>query len=117
MTLLLTDIRQVTLHFVGGSPGKYLVPLSEVGRFVEASKRLHFRPGVNPHNGGETSKIWKITSAALELRGPFWWTVPDLQKNGDPAGARIVDGGREETLFVDHETVNRWHADGLGRLN
>lgn len=107
----LSDVRQVTLHFVEGAGSTFLVPLAEVGRFVEASKRLHFKPGINPHNGVNTSKIWKITSASLECRGPFWWTVPDLQNNGDPAGARIIDGGVEKTEWIDSETVNRWHAE------
>jgi hypothetical protein len=109
--MLLSDVRQVTLHYVSGAPVKYLVLASEVERFVEASKRLHFNPGKNPHNGVETAKVWKITSAKLEFRGPFWWTVPDLQNNNDPAGARIIDSAREEQLFIDHETVNRWHAE------
>ena len=108
---MLSDVRKVTLHYIGSTPASYLVPADQVDRFVEASKRLHFRPGKNPHNGEDAAKVWKITVAEMELRGPYWWTVPDLQNNGDPAGAQIIDAGREQTAFVDEATVRRWQAE------
>jgi hypothetical protein len=107
----LSEVKQVTLHYVGSAAAKYLVLADELDRFVEASKQLHFDPGRNPHNNVEAAKIWRITVADLEFRGPFWWTVPDLQNNDDPRGARIIDGGTERNAFIDLETVNRWHAE------
>lgn len=107
----LSEIRRVTLYYVQGHPSSYLIPAAEVDRFVEASKRLHWRPGRNPHNNEEAAKVWRITVAELELKGPFWWTTPDLQSNGDPAGARIIDGYQERQVFVDAELVNRWEAE------
>lgn len=107
----LSEIRRVTLCYQEGAPVSYLVHQSEVDTFVEASKRLHFKPGKNPHNGGETAKVWRITVAKMESLGPFWWTVPDLGRNGDPAGAQIIDGGNERTVFTDEEYVARLHAE------
>ena len=107
----ISDVRQVSLYYIGGAPTSYLIPIGEVDRFVEASKRLHWRPGKNPHNGADAAKIWKITVSSLELRGPFWWTVPDLQKNGDPAGARFIEGGSGKVVFVDDEYVARQNAE------
>jgi hypothetical protein len=107
----LSEIRQVTLNYVGGSPASYLIHKSEVDAFVEASKRLHFYPGKNPHNGEEAAKVWQITVAKMEMRGPYWWTVPDLQNNGDPAGAHIIDGAVGRPVFTDEATVARWEAE------
>lgn len=109
--MLLSDIRQVTLCFVGGTPTSYLIPVTEVDAFVSATKRLHWKPGRNPHNNEEAAKVWKITVAEMKMRGPFWWTVPDLQNNDDPAGAHIIDGGVGRTVFVDEELVARWDAE------
>lgn len=109
--ILLDDIRQVTLCFVGGSANTYLVHKDHVDRFVVASKRLHFKPGKNPHNGEGASKIYQITVAALEPGGPFWWSTPDLQNNGDPAGAQIIDARSTEIVWTDSATVNKWRAE------
>lgn len=108
------DVRKVTLEFVKGPSSSHLIPADEVDRFVEASKRLHWKPGINPHvrdRDNRASKIWRISVAKLELRGPFWWTVPDLQNNGDPAGARIIDAGVGKTVFVDEAYVARCRAE------
>lgn len=107
----LSDIRQVTLCFVGSTPTSYLIPAAEVDTFVAAAKRLHWKPGKNPHNGEEAAKVWQITVSKLEQRGPFWWTVPDLQNNGDPRGAHIIDGGVGRVVFQDEELTNRWEAE------
>jgi hypothetical protein len=82
-----------------------------VGTFVEASKRLHWKPGKNPHNGANTAKIHRITVAELGARGPYWWTVPSLHANGDPAGARIIDGVIELTIWQDDEYYARCEAE------
>jgi hypothetical protein len=107
----LSDIRKVTLHYIGSYPESYLIPTAEVPRFVDASKRLHWKPGENPHNGDDAARIWRITVATLGARGPYWWTTPDLQNNDDPAGARIFDIESEQVVFVDEAVVNRWHAE------
>lgn len=107
----LSQIRRVTLHYLNREPASYLIHESEVDRFVEASKRLHFKPGRNPHNGHKCPKIWKITSARLEFKGPFWWTTPDLMENGDPNGAHTIDSYQEPIVWVDAATVERWRAE------
>lgn len=107
----LTDVRQVKLYWIKSAPTDYMVLSSEVDTFVEATKRLHWKPGINPHNKHECSKIWRITVAPLDFRGPFWWTVPDLQNDNDPLGSRIIDGGRETVVFDDEEYIARLRAE------
>lgn len=107
----LADIRKVILHFIGGTSSVHFVLASEVDTFVEASKRLHWKPGRNPHNNAECAKVWQITVAQMEMRGPFWWSVPDLQNNGDPKGARIIDAGIDRPVFQDAEQIARWRAE------
>lgn len=97
----LSEIRKVELAFHGTSPSSYLVLESEVERFVEACKRLHYKPGVNPHNGAQTAKLWKISVGPLEFNGPYWWTVPSLARNDDPDGARIIDCYGGKVVFID----------------
>lgn len=110
--LLLSDIRKVTLQWQrGGPPTSYLIHKDEVPAFVEASKRLHFDPGVNPATGGRTARIWQIIVAPLEFTGPYWWSTPDLGRNEDPAGARIIDGRSGKEVFVDQEYVDRLNAE------
>lgn len=111
MDLRMSEMRKVTLLFLEGDPHHYLIPADQVDRFVEASKRLHWKPGRNPHSGLETSKIWRIAVSELECRGPYWWTVPDLQENGDPAGAQIIDEGRSRVVWSDEEYLARCEAE------
>jgi hypothetical protein len=109
------QIRKVGLYWCEPSaPTYHLVPTNEVETFVKATKELHWRPGINPHvkdRDPAASKIWKITSAPLELKGPFWWTVPGLGKNDDPNGAHIIDGWDEEILFIDRHYIAKCEAD------
>jgi hypothetical protein len=109
--LRVSEIRKVTLNYVKSPPSTYLIPAAEVERFIEASKRLHWRPGVNPHNGNSTARIWQITVAELKFQGPYWWTTLGLQTNGDPAGAHIVDGYLEKSAWIDEEYVARCEAE------
>lgn len=109
--MLISDIRKVTLFYIDGTPASFFVPAAEVDRFVEASKRLHWKPGCNPHNGSKTAQAYQITVATMGLRGPFWWTTPDLQNNCDPAGARIIDVDKERTVWIDEEYFARCEAE------
>lgn len=110
-TTFLENVRQVTLYYIDGAPTKYLVAADDVDVFVTAAKRLHWRPGKNPHNGAEAAKVYQITVATMGLRGPFWWTAPDLQNNCDPAGARIIDVDKERTVWIDEEYFARCEAE------
>jgi hypothetical protein len=111
MDFPLSTVRKVTLCWVKSPPTSFLVSESDVATFIEATKRLHWKPGRNPHNGEGCSKVWQITVAKMELRGPFWWTVPNLQNNDDPRGARIIDGGIGKVVWTDQEHVNRLRAE------
>lgn len=81
----------------------FIVPKEDVDRFVTAQKQLHFEPGKNPHNGNTTAVIYEIKSAPIQAKGPFWWTVPGLQKNNDyDNGATIMATDYEQKLIWRH---------------
>jgi hypothetical protein len=86
----LSDLRKVTLYFDNGSNASHIVIAGHLDEFIEATKRLHVSPGINPHNNQKTSEVIYITVDSLEMTGPFWWTTPTLNSNGDPAGAMVV---------------------------
>lgn len=96
-----SDLRVVSLDFHSGSTTEHIVLSAHVDRLVAASKRLHFRPGVNPHNGNETSRIWRIRVSELRANGPYWWATPNLNENGDPAGAFIIQPSIAKTVWQD----------------
>lgn len=106
MAQRITPISKVERHWVGGDITTDFVPENEVDRFVTACIRLHHTPGINPHTGGQARKIWKIVAHDMEVRGPFWWSTPDLQENYDPNGARIVDWTCSRELFVDKQSAD-----------
>lgn len=63
---------------------------SQVDTFIEATVRLHHSPGINPHNGAETAKLWEIKVAGLqEDTVSYWWCNPDLKSNGSAQGAQL----------------------------
>jgi len=96
------DLRQVQLFFVGTTPSEYIVHKDEVSAFVEAAKKLHFDPGVNPANGGKTARIYRIEVWEVLFHGPYWWSTPCLSGNKDSSGARILQsGGSREIPFSD----------------
>lgn len=106
MAKKITAISKIERHWVGGESTIDFVPEAEVARYVEACIQLHHTPGINPHTGGEARKIWKIVAHDMDVRGPFWWSTPDLQKNSDPNGARIIDWPLSRELFVDKDSAD-----------
>jgi len=92
----------VRLHFPASSQ-EHIMQRSDVKKFVEASLKLHFEPGINPHNKVKTTKIWMITQDSLKSLGRFWWSTPDLMKNEDPNGAEIWGWAREKILWHEKE--------------
>jgi hypothetical protein len=106
--LRLSDMRVVRLYF-DDTFRDHVVHKSEVDKFVEASKRLHVDPGVNPHRPpgeGKTARINRITVGSFQTTGPFWWTTPDLQNNRDPVGATIYQS--------DYNEVTVWSSQREG---
>jgi hypothetical protein len=55
---------------------EYIVHEDHVERFVKATVRLHYAPGINPHAGVRLRVTRKVTVAEFEAQGPFWWTTP-----------------------------------------
>jgi len=77
------DIVQVTLWFrteAGKMPDTqtHLMHKDYVDEFKKASIKLHYSPGVNPHNGNKTAKIDRIEVRALEPQKPYWWARESL---------------------------------------
>lgn len=63
---------------------------SQVETFIAATIALHHEPGINPHSGGETAKLWEIKVCGLETDAKsYWWCDPTLKSNDSPQGARI----------------------------
>lgn len=74
---------------------KEIVHRNEVDEFCEALLRLHYEPGVNPHNNGKTAKIIAINVLRCEPRGAFWWTSPSLD-------------GEDGAMMFGASYVKRW---------
>jgi hypothetical protein len=98
----ISQLRQVCVYYQGYQQGyqpaqlephsSTIILLSDhVGRFAEATVKLHWDPGVNPHNGNQTAVLGAMTVHELWQSGPYWHTTPDLQNNNDPAGAIQFD--------------------------
>ena len=81
----------------------HLVPKAHLERFKEATLKLHHDPGVNPHDGGKTARLYQMTASPLQLAGPYWWTTPDLKSHGHPSGATIIS--------TDRSSENLWLSD------
>lgn len=99
--VLAADLRVVTMDYRNGAPTSNIILAEHLDTFVEACKRLHFKPGVNPANGNETARIWRIRVSHLMAHGPYWWSTPNLGQNGQPGGALIISEGIFETVWVD----------------
>lgn len=97
------DLRVVTLDYVEGGAVSHIVLQEHVATLVEASKRLHFAPGVNPATGEATARIWRIRVAELRAGGPYWWSTPNLGNNGQPDGALIINEGIFTTAWIDED--------------
>jgi hypothetical protein len=96
-----SELRIVTLCFYDCSPTTHFVRECDVEKLVQASLKLHYKPGINPYNGVETARLYRILVAPLRIDGPFWWSTPNLENNEDPSGARIIQGGVDSVAWKD----------------
>jgi len=80
-------------------PSENIVAESQLAAFLSATLTLHFEPGYNPHSGGACSKALCITAEKLETSGPYWWSTPGVQDNGDPDGAVIFHWSYTPTIL------------------
>lgn len=114
----LRDLRKVILYFqeqgIIGSPIAHLVHKDYVQDLVEASVKLHYSPGRNPHNGEKTSRLYYIECNQLLPDTVPWWGVPDLTSEGPVAIAteRGFDKHSEWRVWTSPE----WEAESE-RLN
>lgn len=98
----IADYRMVRVQFCKGPDQDYVMHKDHVARFVEATVKLHFDPGINPATGARCARIWRVSSAPIN-GSTYWWCVPNLGKNNDPEGAVIAHPGRADELFIDRE--------------
>jgi hypothetical protein len=106
------DVYQVELDY-GDHSKTYFVSFENVHKFILASARLHYYPGVNPHNGGQTVRIKEIRINKLQVTGPYWWSAPDLKENFSPGGAVMLEWrlfAKIDPVDVD-EDETRWWLD------
>ena len=92
----ITDLREVRIYWIGdrGDYRSHFVHKDHVDRMVLACVKLHGYPAVNPHNNTPTSLAARITVGAPAIKGPYWWSTPNLMKNDDHEnGAPIIDFG------------------------
>jgi hypothetical protein len=93
-------------------PTMYLIRKAHLERFKEATLKLHHERGVNPHDGNKTARLYRMTASPLQSHGPYWWTTPNLQANGDSARATIIDTSLStETLWLSDEEDLRGEAE------
>src|SRR4051812_26779763 len=98
----ISEVRKVTLYYVDGTRDEFIIPTSQINKFVIASVKLYATSGLNPYCHIMTSKLCKIISTTLRLRGPFWWSTPDLEDDDNPDGAKV---------FVSDHPHILWDAD------
>lgn len=101
--VLAADLRVVSLDFVKGAPVEHIVLADELDMFIEACVRLHFNPGINPGNGCETSRIWRLRVSELAAYGPYWWAMPSLGECPSRAGAMTIHGSVGRTVWRDEK--------------
>jgi len=94
------DLRIVSLDWKNGGTTEHIVIAAQLDVFIEACKRLHFNPGVNPHNGAETAHIWRLRVAEMRAYGPYWWARPQLGVTPSD-GAFTLHGGISRTVWRD----------------
>lgn len=96
------NLRRVELHWEHDKePTVHIVSEQELQILIKATVKLHHHPGVNPHiRNARTSQVAKITVQKLEPSGPYWWSTPNLQEDGDPNGATLWSWNtRTETVW------------------
>ena len=96
----LSELREVTLWFKEALPSStYWVRVCDLEKFIEACKELHYRPGINPHNGRKAACLKEITVKRFKMFGPYWWSTPGLQNNYDKRGACIAMDSEKQIVF------------------
>lgn len=104
-SMLARDLRVVFLEWADGrsAPTQHIVHASELDVFVEACRKLHHTPGVNPHvkdRDPRCSKIWRVSVAELRAFGPYWWAQTDLGVSESP-GAKTIRDTVRKYVFTD----------------
>ncbi|QIG68103.1 hypothetical protein EVB55_168 [Rhizobium phage RHph_Y68] len=87
--MLLSDLREVVLHFLnGGSRETDIIHKDDVAAYVQAKIELHFNPGINPGTKEKTSELASIRVGEFKNEGAFWHTTPGLGEDRLAKGAQ-----------------------------
>lgn len=101
-----SPVVMVSIYFEGvRTPTEHMVLGTEWQKFVYATLRLHYVPGVNPHNNVHTARASRIVIKYLRASGPYWWSTPHLEKSFDPAGASILSWSQSIEIFNRRNNV------------
>lgn len=93
--------KNVVLIFENNSRSEYIIREDELETFLKASIKLHYSPGLNPHNKKRTAILTSIKIGSLVPTGPFWWSTANLKENNNPGGAKIWEWGKKKELWKD----------------
>ncbi len=55
-----------------------LVCKDDIQSLFDSFYRLHCEPGINPHGRHKCTPLRRFTVSKIVLRGPCWWTTPNL---------------------------------------
>lgn len=95
------DLRVVTLCFHHGRDEEYIVHREQMQTLIDASIKLHFDPGINPHSLVEAAKIYAIKVARLRAYGQYWWTKQNLGTDKTEDGAFTISAGVGRIVWRD----------------
>ncbi len=93
--------KNVILTFEGDLRSEHIIREDELETFLKASIRLHYSPGMNPHNKKRTAVLTSIKIGSLVPTGPFWWSTTNLKENYNPRGAKIWTWEEEKEIWKD----------------
>jgi len=89
----------------------YFVSKKDVDNMITATFRLHYEPGINPHNNKKADKI-KMLKIELPTKHSYWWTSADLTDQNPEQKAEIFEFGfgpeDVQIIFASKEIVNEY---------
>jgi hypothetical protein len=110
------DLVKLKIYYTGEeNPSEYVLMKQDVRKMLKATLQLHWKPGVDPHNGRPTRQVEQIlvcsqneptpvTSHYLVSSGPFWWSTPGLKTDTYRFGARLYEN-RESIKFPNTKVL------------
>ncbi len=112
-----SELRQVRIEFDETTPSVYLMHMSQVATFMEATLKLHHSPGVNPHNQVKTASAKEIWVTRFDRVGQksYWWCAPSLQANAAESASLVVNHDYER-VWAREDVLARERAERKAEL-